>query len=461
MDALQAGQGTVVHVTAELDPDAAERASVDRRVRVLGAVGGARRMVLPRMFEQPLRKAALLSGVSSREVADNAEITAADGPHWSPSRGAESPHFSTVADVSIVCDHREFRADGIPPQLTSSMMPVASLGAYLPTVFVNPVEPPSDRFIPLNGTFTTVPLDIKVQVVPPSRFALMHVMTQALRSMDQGSAGSMRKELDDVNRLVTETPVWLLATTMAVSVLHLWLDVLAIQSDISFWASTSTLSGVSVSTLATQAVSEVVVALYLWDEGASFLVFGPAAAFACIQGWKLARALSLRAPVSATGSSKLSAEKQWSNDRLARTAEYDMIATTHMALALAPLVLGGTLFSLLVQEHDSWWHWGLQTAVSVVYSLGFALMTPQLYINYRLRSVAALNWPALMYRTIGTFIDDLFAFVIRAPAMHRLSVFRDDAIFVLYIYQRWIYPVDRSRVDTGSIITDTRDDASR
>jgi len=31
------------------------------------------------------------------------------------------------------------------------------------------------------------------------------------------------------------------------------------------------------------------------------------------------------------------------------------------------------------------------------------------------------------------------------PTLHRLSCFRDDVIFVIYLYQRWIYKVDKNR----------------
>lgn len=43
------------------------------------------------------------------------------------------------------------------------------------------------------------------------------------------------------------------------------------------------------------------------------------------------------------------------------------------------------------------------------------------------------------------FCLDLFAFIIKMPTMHRLSVFRDDIVFLIYLYQRWIYRVDTSR----------------
>ena len=72
-------------------------------------------------------------------------------------------------------------------------------------------------------------------------------------------------------------------------------------------------------------------------------------------------------------------------------------------------------------------------------------MCPQLFINHQLKSVAFLPWKFLIYKFINTFIDDLFAFIIKMPTMHRLSVFRDDIVFLIYLYQRWIYRVDKSR----------------
>jgi hypothetical protein len=48
----------------------------------------------------------------------------------------------------------------------------------------------------------------------------------------------------------------------------------------------------------------------------------------------------------------------------------------------------------------------------------------QLYLNYKLQSVAHLPWRQMTYKFLNTIIDDLFAFVIKMPTLHRLSVFR-------------------------------------
>jgi hypothetical protein len=75
------------------------------------------------------------------------------------------------------------------------------------------------------------------------------------------------------------------------------------------------------------------------------------------------------------------------------------------------------------------------------------MMTPQLFINYKLKSVSHLPWRMMTYKALNTFIDDLFAFVIKMPTMYRIGCFRDDIIFFIYLYQRYIYPVDRTRVN--------------
>jgi hypothetical protein len=59
------------------------------------------------------------------------------------------------------------------------------------------------------------------------------------------------------------------------------------------------------------------------------------------------------------------------------------------------------------------------------YLKGFIMMTPQLFINYKLKSVSHLPWRMMTYKALNTFIDDLFAFVIKMPTMYRLGCFRD------------------------------------
>jgi hypothetical protein len=52
-----------------------------------------------------------------------------------------------------------------------------------------------------------------------------------------------------------------------------------------------------------------------------------------------------------------------------------------------------------------------------------------------------------MYKFLNTFIDDLFAFTVKMPWLHRLATLRDDVIFFIWLYQGWKYKVDYKRVN--------------
>ncbi|KDR08299.1 Cleft lip and palate transmembrane protein 1-like protein [Zootermopsis nevadensis] len=75
-------------------------------------------------------------------------------------------------------------------------------------------------------------------------------------------------------------------------------------------------------------------------------------------------------------------------------------------------------------------------------TFGFIMMTPQLFINYKLKSVAHLPWCMMSYKFLNTFIDDILAFVMKMPSLYRMGCIRDDIIFFVFLYQRWIYKID-------------------
>jgi hypothetical protein len=161
------------------------------------------------------------------------------------------------------------------------------------------------------------------------------------------------------------------------------------------------------------------------------------------------RATRLESAIKIESTNATDTEAASSLDLESLTAEADREATTWLGSFLGPIVLGYTFYSLNYQEHASWYSWLVTSASSAVYAFGFVLMTPQLFLNYKLKSVAHLPWNVLVYKSLNTFIDDLFSFIIRMPTMARISCFRDDVVFFIYLYQRFLYPVDTSRPVEG------------
>lgn len=67
-------------------------------------------------------------------------------------------------------------------------------------------------------------------------------------------------------------------------------------------------------------------------------------------------------------------------------------ATQYLTRLLTPLVVLFALRSLLYEQHPSWYSWAIGACTGCVYSFGFVLMCPQLYINHQLKSVSHLPW---------------------------------------------------------------------
>ena len=210
------------------------------------------------------------------------------------------------------------------------------------------------------------------------------------------------------------------------------------------------MSGTSTRSLVVSCFFQTIILLYLYDNDTSKMVLFSSTIGLLIEYWKLAKAfkVSLNPAGFWKGESMIRFPSSITNttDENA-TSQYDKEATTHLLYVVIPLMAGYSIYALIHRAYKSYYSWIISSLVGFVYAFGFVLMTPQLYINYKLKSVAHMPWKAMVYKSLNTFIDDLFAFVIKMPFLHRIACFRDDIIFFIYLYQRWVYPIDTTRVN--------------
>uniref|UniRef100_A0A8C0F6X3 Lipid scramblase CLPTM1L n=1 Tax=Bubo bubo TaxID=30461 RepID=A0A8C0F6X3_BUBBB len=234
-------------------------------------------------------------------------------------------------------------------------------------------------------------------------------------------------DADEVKGIFVDTNLYFLALTFFVAAFHLLFDFLAFKNDISFWKKKRSMIGMSTKAVLWRCFSTVVIFLFLLDEQTSVLVLIPAGIGAVIELWKVKKALKMTI--------------KWQGLRP------KIQAMKYLSYLLYPLCIGGAGYSLLNVKYKSWYSWLINSFVNGVYAFGFLFMLPQLFVNYKMKSVAHLPWKAFTYKAFNTFIDDIFAFIITMPTSHRLACFRDDVVFLVYLYQRWLYPVDKSRVN--------------
>jgi hypothetical protein len=252
-----------------------------------------------------------------------------------------------------------------------------------------------------------------------------------------------------MKNMLIETSPALLVTTGIVSCLHMVFDMLAFKNDIKFWRNQKSLEGLSVGTVFINSFCSVVVFLYLMnsEEVSNMILFSQGLSL-CIEFWKIKKVVlvSLDWNRAILGIIPRPTYKHRRSYQTV-TAKYDRIAMRYMSFVLYPAVVGYSIYSLRYEAHKGWYTWVLGSLVGAVYTFGFIMMTPQLYINYKLKSVAHMPWRVMVYKSLNTFIDDLFAFIIKMPLLHRLSCFRDDIIFFIFLYQRYIYDIDESRLN--------------
>ncbi|ETW02704.1 hypothetical protein H310_06143 [Aphanomyces invadans] len=312
---------------------------------------------------------------------------------------------------------------------------------YMPVVYVDEMGMTNEKLVPLNRSVSTLPLKLSFESMSYARWQMMMTFENALKQ--QKDLGFAEDEIDNMRLMIAETNPYLLTVTMAVSMLHILFDWLAFKSDIAFWQQNVSLVGISIWSMVSSLISQLIVFLYLIEQETTLLILVPSGISIVIQIWKIWRATRPKFSLSWHTLVKVELSR---TDFSSESNDIDKTAMTYMGFTLYPLMLGYSVYSLLCKDHTSFYSWVLGSLTGCVYTFGFIMMTPQLYLNYRLKSVAHLPWRFLIYRALNTFIDDLFAFVIHMPTMHRISCFRDDVIFFIYLYQRWIYPVDKSRL---------------
>ena len=194
--------------------------------------------------------------------------------------------------------------------------------------------------------------------------------------------GSARM-FDEYKRIWLETDPILFTVTAIVSILHTVFEFLAFKNEIQFWSGKEDVEGLSVKTLYINIVMQVVITLYLFDNETSMMVFVPQALGIGVSVWKLFQASEVE-HINAFPYIRLVDKVSYAQSE---TKRLDDEAMTYLSYALYPLVVCYAIYSAIYNEHRGWYSFILNTAVGAIYVYGFILMTPQLYINYKMQSV--------------------------------------------------------------------------
>lgn len=333
---------------------------------------------------------------------DSGEIVS----HWN-----RNLTLNLIADMTTI-SHDEIKAQ---PALTSHVQFTnPQLSAFHPVLFLNDFWLLNEDLLsfPINETVTSLPLTIDFNTLSSWKFRLMLQMDESFK-IQKSMMGVSDNEVDNLRRAIFETNPWLLGITFVVSLLHSLFDFLAFKNDISFWKDQKSFEGLSLRTVSLNVILQLVILLYLFDNETSWLILGSTVVGFFIEVWKWSKIIGVRIDRQVSSLFGMVPFRIVFYDKTPRTSmrqatdEYDAIAYRYLGWACIPLVIGYSVYSLFYESHKSWYSWVIGTAVGFVYTFGFISMTPQLFINYKLKSVAHMPWRTFMYKALNTFVDDL------------------------------------------------------
>jgi len=312
-------------------------------------------------------------------------------------------------------------------------------------IHINSFVSPRDEYVPLPSASDNDDLRIKIRYRPTgfSFWIFQMHLTMSMEKMEE--FGFAEYDLDSLKMMATGSSPWLLITAYFVIVLHLIFEVMAVSSDISFWKERTSFEGFSSSSIIMEVITTGIILLYLRDTGETVIVQWFTMARILLDIWKLSKLVKVRV----TGIWPfVTSQRHSQTPNTLDSFESKLI--WRLFMAILPLIVIVSAYQLVYRQHASWWSWLIQSLALCAYTGGFVAMTPQLFRNYKLKSVEHMPWNVLFYQGINTFIDDLFSLLIRMPQMHKMSVFRDDIVFVIYHFQRWLYKKRRTVDNDGA-----------
>jgi len=315
--------------------------------------------------------------------------------------------------------------------------------SYAPMIYVDELSLQQSaqlELAPFEDNKPPVKLQIKFGSISPTIDTLYRQVQVSMEMF--GENVLVGAELDELKYFLQDENLYRFALTNIISTVHVWFDYLAFRDEVKFYRGRQNLSGVSSSTVIARMICSLIILLYLIDGGGtSWVVLFSLFSSFVVEVWKVCKLLrpkmTLKFPFVAV--------RQLASKEELKTTEYDRIACRTLSFVLYPVLFGWSLYALKTYEYRSLYSWFISNMANGVYTFGFIAMCPQLYVNYRLKSVAHLPWKVFVYKIFNTFVDDAFAWLVEMPMKHRLMTMRDDVVFVIFLVQVYIYRVDKTR----------------
>jgi hypothetical protein len=293
-------------------------------------------------------------------------------------------------------------------------------------------------------------LQLNVQIRSLSGFWYKLLKGMEVNSEMMETQFGLPSSKDKIVEILKNNTTFYLVILFTVNILHTLFSFLSFTYDISYHANLKKLDGVFTKCLFFNIFHKLIAMIYVYMENANFIVKVELGIAVAIELWKARKIFDFGFTTKfpfINIKNKLTYSVEESKDY-----ESEAIRST-MKYIFIPIAVLYFIYRFYYYKHKLLY--GLfKFSIEYVFFLfnlfGFVLMTPQIYLNYKLKSVEHMPFKVLTFNFLNTIIDDLFVFAVKTPTMYRISCFKDDVIFVIFIYQLIAYRKNK-RVVTEEI----------
>lgn len=160
----------------------------------------------------------------------------------------------------------------VPLEATGARDATGQNGWYYPVMFVNTFWQLKKHMIPLNSTVTKLPLHIDLNHLANWKFSMLASVDEGAKTTANNAAhgkaapgGGDGSEFEMIKEVLLDTNIYLLSTTVIVSIFHMIFEMLAFKSDISHYRNKKNNVGISVRSILGNVFMQAVIFLYLLD----------------------------------------------------------------------------------------------------------------------------------------------------------------------------------------------------
>ena len=250
---------------------------------------------------------------------------------------------------------------------------------------------------------------------------------------------------DMLVELIKNNSTFYLIILFTVNTLHTIFSYLGFSSDISYYKNLKKLDGVYTKYIFFNIFYMFITFVYILLQGANFIVKIELFISFVIEIWKLKKIFKISLQLNNFPFILKFEYKQTFEQEEAKDYESEAVnmMVKFLLFPIGVIYLGYRIYYYSDNIIKNNWKSFVIFIIEYIYFLlnvfGFILLTPQIYLNYKLKSVEHLPMKAMTYKFLNTIIDDLYAFAVKTPTMYRIFCFRDDVIFVIYLYQIFKY----------------------